>query len=156
MDCPSDKSPAQDDSRGDVLDWRTWSARRHPVVASVTVLFMLGLAAGVYFSFGRVLYPVLTLLVLAAATSAYYLPTCFTLDAEGITVSSLVGRRRKLWSGMRAYFSNGDDGVLVSPIARKGFLSSTRGFYLPYADNREAVLGYLDRYLPKEEVSRSE
>ena len=150
MDAGGNNSFLQDKCSNNVLCWRTWSAGRHPLVAAVAAIFVLGLTAGVYFAFGSPMYPVLTLLVLGAALSPYYLPARFTLDNEGLTVSSLLGHRQKLWSAFSAYFPNGEDGVLVSPIARQGLVSATRGIYLPYANNREAVLEYLARHLPQD------
>lgn len=156
MDSVANNSRSGQNGSADVLYWRTWSARRHPVAASAAVIFVLALTVAVYFCFDGIIYPVLVVLVLGAALSPYYLPTQFTLDAEGITISSLLGHRKRLWSRLSVYFPNGNDGVLVSPVARKGLLSTTRGIYLPYADNREAVLGYLRRHLPQGEASRSE
>ncbi len=150
MDAGGNNSFPQDKCRNNGLCWRTWSAGRHPLVAAVVAIFVLALTVGVYFAFDSPMYPVLTLLVLGAALSPYYLPVRFTLDDQGLTVSSLLGHRQKLWSAFSAYFPNGKDGVLVSPIARRGLVSATRGIYLPYANNREAVLEYLGRHLPQD------
>lgn len=134
------------------LTWRVWSARRRPVAATAAAVFVVALAVGVHFSFDSPMYPVLTVLVLSSALCPYYLPTRFTLDGEGITINSLLGCRKKLWSRLAAYFPNGDDGVLVGLLPRGNLLSATRGIYLAYKDNREVVLAYLAQHLAQGQV----
>ena len=142
-----------DDDNNDMLGWSAWPAARKPVVAVVVAMFVLGLVIGVYFAYGNAIYPVMTFVVLGAAMCPYYLPTRFALDQEGITVSSLLGKRKKLWRGLITYFPDGDGGVLVSPLAHRGLLSRGRGIYLPYAGNRDRVLTYLCKHLPEGQVA---
>ena len=149
MESDSENCVPQEECSNNVLCWQTWSAKRHPLVATIVVVFVLALTAGIHFSFDNFVYPVFALLVLGGAICPYYLPTRFTLDGKGITISSLLGQRQKPWSRLRTYFPNGDDGVLVSPINRQGLLSTTRGIYLPFVNNRESVLEYLHQHLPK-------
>ncbi len=141
-----------DGDNNDILCWRAWSAARRPTVAIVVAIFLLGLVIAVHIAYRNAIYPVMTFIVLAGAVCPYYLPTRFTVDQEGITVSSLLGKRKKLWRSLKAYFPDGDGGVLVSPLVRRSLLSMARGIYLPYANNRDRLLDYLRQHLPQGQV----
>ncbi len=138
---PDQSSPEQP------LTWRVWLPRKRPLLSVVVTLVVVGLVVGVAYTYGGVFYPVLALLVLVAAISGHYMPSKFTLDAEGVTVASVWGRRTKPWENLKTYWPNGDHGVTVSPTVRPGPLTLARDIYLHYEDNREEVLRYLARHL---------
>lgn len=147
MASTQDHSKPKGGSSDQVLTWRVWLPRRRPLLSVGIALFVVALPVAVAYFYDSRFYPLLTLLVLVAAVSSHYVPIYFQLDAEGITVMSIWGRRIKPWAKIKTYYPNGDDGVSVSPAASRGLLAVSRDIYLYFEDNREAVLRYLTRYL---------
>ena len=131
------------------MTWQVWWPQRHPLHATLAVVFVFALAIAVHFSFESSVYPVLTILILGAAILEAYLPVRFTLDQEGVTKGTVLRCRRKRWSQLVAYYPHGDDGVLVtvSPHRRR-LRAYSSGIYLQYGNNRRAVLNYTAKYLP--------
>ncbi len=135
------------DSGDEVLSWRLWLPRRRPLLSVTVAVFVVVLTTAVAVIYGGAFYPLLTAVLLTAAVSAHYAPVRFTLDSEGITVASLWGARKKLWSNLKTYWPNGEDGVSVSARERRGLLSSAADLYLYLEGNRAEVLEYLSRHL---------
>jgi len=135
------------DSSGQVLSWRVWLPRRRPLLSVTVAVFVVVLTTAVAVIYGGAFYPLLTAVLLTAAVSAHYAPVRFTLDSEGITVASLWGARKKLWSNLKTYWPNGEDGMAVSSNERRSRLTSARDLYLYFEGNRAEVLEYLSRYL---------
>ena len=129
------------------LDWRVWLPRRRPLRSAGVALLVLMLTVAAALIFDNLFYPLLTVVVLSAAVSGHYVPLHFRLDAAGVTVASLWGRRTKPWEKLKFYWPNGEDGVTVSPSVHRGPLTAARDFYLHFAGNREEVLRYLARHL---------
>ncbi len=135
------------DSGDQVLSWRLWLPRRRPLLSVTVAVFVVVLTTAVAVIYGGPFYPLLTAVLLTAAISAHYAPVRFTLDSEGVTIASLWGARKKLWSNLKTYWPNGEDGVSVSASERRGFLSSASDLYLYLEGNRAEVLEYLSRHL---------
>ena len=135
------------DSGGQVLSWRVWLPRRRPLLSVTVAVFVVVLTTAVAVIYGGPFYPLLTAVMLTAAVSAHYAPVRFTLDREGITVASLWGARKKLWSNLKTYWPNGEDEVAISSNERRSLLSSASDLYLYLDGNTAEVLGYLSRHL---------
>jgi len=135
------------DSTEQVITWRVWPPRRRPLLSVTVAVFVVVLTAAVAAMYSSPFYPLLTAVVLIAAISAHYAPMRFTLDSEGITVASLWGARKKLWSNLKTYWPNGEDGVAVSSSECRNLLTSARDLYLYLDDNRSEVLEHLSCYL---------
>ncbi len=135
------------DSGDRVLSWRVWLPRRRPLLSVTVAVLVVVLTTAVAVIYGGHFYPLLTALLLTAAVSAHYAPVHFTLDREGITVASLWGARKKLWSNLRTYWPNGEDGVAVSSSECRSPLTSARDLYLYLDGNTAEVLQYLSRHL---------
>ncbi len=132
---------------GQMLSWRVWPPRRRPLVSVTVAVLVVVLTTAVAVIYDGPFYPLLTAVVLTAALSAHYAPVRFTLDREGITVASLWGARKKLWSNLKTYRPNGEDGVVVSSNKRRSLLANAHDLYLYFEGNRAEVLDYLSRHL---------
>ena len=135
------------DSDGQVMSWRVWLPRRRPLLSVIVAVFVVVLTTAVAVIYGGHFYPLLTAVLLTAAVSAHYAPVRFILDSEGITVTSLWGARKKLWSNLKTYWPNAEDGVVVSSNERRSLLTSAHNLYLYLEGNRAEVLEYLSRHL---------
>ncbi len=140
-----DKLP--NSSSEQALDWRVWLPRRRPLLSVGVALLVAALTVAAAVIFDSPFYAVLTIVVLTAAVSSHYVPLCFRLDSDGLTVASFWGQRTKPWDKLRTYWPNGEDGVTVSPSVHRGPLTAAPAFYLHFAGNREEVLRYLARHL---------
>jgi len=135
------------DNGGQVLSWRVWLPRRRPLLSVTVAVFVVVMTTAVAVIYGGPFYPLLTAVMLTAAVSAHYAPVHFILDSEGVTIASLWGARKKLWSNLKTYWPNGEDGVAVSSNERRSLLTSARDLYLYIEGNRVEVLEYLSRHL---------
>jgi hypothetical protein len=126
-----------------------WPALAHVLVGVAVLALIAGLAGAVFFALNSRLYAGLCFVTLIIAVSPYYLPTRYLLDADGVSVHSLLGDRRKPWSSFRAAFPDGRKGVLLSPVAQDGVLARTRGIYLPYQHNEAEVTRFVQKHLPR-------
>ena len=127
--------------------WVVWPARAHLLRGLAVLAFILVISVCVYFAMDSQVYAGITFFTLIVAVSPFYLPTSFRVDETGILVDSLLGRRHKPWATLKAFFRDGERGVLLSPVARYNLPARTRGFYLPFQDNREQVLALVERHL---------
>ncbi len=127
--------------------WVVWPARTHLLRGLAVLTFILVISVCVYFAMGSEVYAGIAFFTLIVAVSPFYLPTSYRVDETGLEVDSLLGRRRKPWATLKVHFHDGERGVLVSPVARYSLLARTRGFYLPFLDNREEVLAVVEEHL---------
>ncbi len=129
------------------LTWVVWPAREHLLRGLAVLAFIAIVSVAVYFAMESRVYAGLAFFTLLVAVVPFYLPSSFRLDETGLEVDSLLGRRHKPWKALRAYFADGERGVLVSPVSRFGLAARTRGFYLPFQDNREQVMALVEKHL---------
>jgi hypothetical protein len=130
------------------LTWVVWEAQANPGRAGGVLGLIVAVCVGVYVSLGSGFYASLGLVVLLIAVLPYFVPTRYTLDEEGVEVSSLLGRRRRPWAKLKAYFPDGERGLLLSPVRDWGLLARTRGTYVPLREQAPAVRELVARYLP--------
>jgi len=134
------------------LDWVVWPARAHLLSGVVVLAFIAALSLAVCFAMESRLYAAICFATLLVAVSPYYLPTRYTLNREGVGVSSLLGRRERPWEAFKVYFRDGNRGVLLSPVVRYGLPARTRGIYLPFVGNEEQVMALVAKRLPEGEA----
>jgi hypothetical protein len=127
--------------------WVVWPARAHLLRGLVVLIFILAVSVAVYFAMDSQVYAGIAFFTLIVAVSPFYLPTSYQVDDAGIAVDSVLGRRHKPWRTLKAFFPDGGRGVLVSPVERFNLPARTRGFYLPFQDNREQVMALVEKHL---------
>jgi hypothetical protein len=124
-----------------------WPLRQRPASS----LAMLALAGGASWLVGWASMHWESGAIAAAALAITlwrtWLPTRFELSGSGIT-QVILGRfkRRIPWSAIGAYDVR-SDGVLLIPDLVVTPLSSLRGLYLHWGDQRDAVLANLEYYV---------
>ena len=117
----------------------------HPLVEepwSKTALLcgiIVGLAYLTSSSFDGLGYGLATLIVLTFSLSRYFLPTRYTLDANGVQVRHLGWSQPHPWKRFcRAELC--PNGVFLSPFARPRRLEAFRGCFLRCLHQRQAVM----------------
>lgn len=125
-----------------LLEWRRHPAGEEPRTAALLVIGM-GLALAALHAVFRA--PVLTALgtlLLFGSLADFLLPSRYRLTREGVERRGQVGSRQLPWDRVAVAYDL-EDGVLVTPRSRKGWLDSYHGIYLPYEGHREAVVAII-------------
>ena len=125
---------------GAPLVWVDWPLAARPGLGLAVLLLIVALTLGVRYALASAFFSALCLLVLTLAVAPFYLPARYVLDEYAVTVAGLLGRRSRPWSALRAYYRDGQRGILVSSITKYGLLARTRGLYLRCSGNHLAVL----------------
>lgn len=103
------------------------------------ILFVVVVAV---LSFGHYLYGIFSLVVLVASLSKYLFPSYYTLDHTGFQCRHLGRLHARQWTQFRRIDTR-PNGLFLSPFARPSRLDSFRGFFLPFHQNRDAVVYYV-------------
>lgn len=97
-------------------------------------------------SFGHYLYGAFSLAVLVASLSKYLFPSYYTLNCTGFQCRHLGRLHVRRWTEFRRVDTR-LNGLFLSPFARSSRLDSFRGFFLPFHQNRDAVVYYVRRHV---------
>jgi hypothetical protein len=84
--------------------------------------------------------------ILFLSLSAYFLPTRYRIDGDGVEVATAFGRTSRPWSGLATYVADAR-GVSLSPYRRASWLDAYRGVRLLSQGNRGDVLGAVAAHL---------
>lgn len=93
-------------------------------------------------------YAVISVVVLCASLSRYWLPTHYGLDDTGVWVEHLGQRRCWAWRDLRRW-QRVRGGVVLSPLARNSRLDAFRGAYLRCGDRQAEVVEFVAQRLPR-------
>jgi len=139
---------------GDELSWRvhplTESVKRSVMVIGIIVLF----CSVVHLSFGELFWTILSLVFLLASLSPYFLPTVYTLNDKEVIVKRILTTKR-LWTSFRGFYWD-QNGVQLSPFTYPSRLDAYRGLFLRFGDNKEEVLEFIKKHLPKADPKKPE
>lgn len=130
-----------------MLHWTIHPLAEEPRVKSILLAALIvGLPIGAVFSFDGLIHGVISLAVLAASLSRYFLPTSITLDSEGVHTSHLGWRRQRSWGAFRRVDVH-EDGVFLSPFARSSRMDPFRGYFLTFRNNGNQVTRFVEEYV---------
>lgn len=125
---------------GPALAWRTWPAAERPAQAAAVGLAILAATFGLG-AWGRdAVLGGAAFAILFLSLSAYFLPTRYRIDGDGVEVATAFGRTSRPWSGLATYVADAR-GVTLSPYRRASWLETYRGVRLLFHRNRDDVLG---------------
>lgn len=118
----------------------------HPAKDRPKTAAALAFALGIVFQMlWQWLSPVPALVIwlaLVLSVRDFYLPSTYSMDAEGLTVKRLLGARRYPWERFRA-FVNDRNGVFLSPYKKRRATENQRGVFLPMlADQRRKAIEF--------------
>ena len=140
--------PAFGGSHPAELHWTVHPLRDEPPARSaLLVVIVLGISIGIGFSFEGIGYGMLSVGLLAAALSRYFLPSRYAVDSSGVQVVHLGARRQLPWERIRRVRIF-PDGVFLSPFARPSRLDQFRGCLLRFGKKREAVVRLVQAHVP--------
>ncbi len=140
---PDQREPKE----SDILHWTIHPLAEEPRVKSILLATLIvGLPIGAVFSFDGLIHGVISLIVLAASLSRYFLPTHLTLDPVGVHTSHLGWQRQRLWKEFRRADIY-KDGVFLSPFFRSCRMDRFRGYFLTFGNNRNLVTSFVEKYV---------
>lgn len=121
------------------LSWSAWPAAERPAQAVAVGLAIIAASLGLGAYGGDALLAGVIFAVLFLSLSAYFLPTQFRVDEDGVEVASVLGTRHRQWAALKSYSADAR-GVTLSPYRRPSWLESYRGLRLLFHQNRDEVL----------------
>jgi hypothetical protein len=137
-------------SRGTAsVEWSVFPLVKYPgrTVFAVFLVIVSGVAIG--YAAGYWFFGVAGAAVLVASLYNHFFPSYYKLDASGAEVRVLFSRRKRDWDYFRSYYAD-RMGVMLSTFTYASRLDSFRGMNLRVSDdNREEVVDFLKRYLPR-------
>ncbi|MFY9233795.1 MAG: hypothetical protein WAO58_04965 [Fimbriimonadaceae bacterium] len=119
--------------------WKTW------VVAGVA---LIAAAAGLILM-NSIAFAALGVLIILAATTDYWLPVKYRVDAKGCGLKCGLSVSSIEWSNVKRILLDAD-GAKISPLAESSRLGPFRGVYLRFAGNREQVIEALRGFADKD------
>lgn len=126
--------------------------KRSPARAVAAVAFLALLGWALQSSFHTGYFTVLGVLLVWGQVASFFLPTRYTLSDEKVSVAGVVARKEKAWNEFRSYLID-RDGVLLSPFPGRSRLERFRGVSLQFHGNRDEVVAFVERCIPRAEVS---
>jgi hypothetical protein len=122
-----------------VFSWRTHRLRERPAMLLAVVPCLLLTAFAGSSVLGSPLAGLLAAGLVAASISDYLFPVRYELRRSGASAVCLFSRQEISWERVRTVWL-AEDGVKLSPLARRSRLEAFRGVFLRFGSDREAVL----------------
>lgn len=126
--------------------WRAHPAREHVGRAAFGAALIAGLAALTSLFMQSVPWGLFAAAILLLTLNRFFLPSRFTIDAEGITARYPLRRQRLRWAELRRYASD-DHGGYLSTRARRSWLDAYRGLHVLFGEHREVVSARIRAHL---------
>ncbi len=128
------------------FSWQAHPARERvvPAVLGAVVLVAIAGLAGVFMQ--SPVWALFALLVLGVALNRFFLPSRFSIDAEGITARYPLRRQRLEWVHLRR-FVHDDDGGFLSTRSRRSWRDGFGGMHLFFGPGSKAAIDEINAHL---------
>lgn len=133
------------------FSWQSLPARRSPARTAMVALVLAASFLFVSWYTGSGFMGLVLTVVLVLSLGAYFFPTWYTLSEQGIVVRTLVTKMERPWSVYRSHWPD-RNGVLLSPFPHPSRLENFRGVFIRFENNRDEVLAFVRRFVPKGEA----
>ena len=127
------------------LTWRVHLMRECPERLPWVLAILLAAGALAYVLFWNPLIALAVVAILGGAVGEYLFPIEYRLTPETAEMRNGLSWRRIAWSDVRRTAVL-EDGVKLSPLTRPSRLEATRGVFLRFHGNRDAVLAAVERF----------
>ena len=135
---------------GDVLTWKCHPAKRSKPKTLGVVAIMHALMFFTIWYTQSVFIGAVVMMAMTLSLGAYFFPTWYTMDAEGVTVKTLITKFKRPWSMFRSHWVD-KNGVLLSPFPHASRLENFRGLFVRYERNRPEVVEFVKRFVAEPE-----
>ena len=133
------------------LSWRSLPARRSLARTALVLVILIALFVFISWYTASLFMGLVLTIVVALSLGSYFSPTWYTLTDQGIAVRTLVTKMHRPWNVYRSHWPD-KNGVLLSPFPHPSRLENFRGVFIRFEDNRDAVLNYVRRFVPRGEA----
>lgn len=133
--------------------WETHPARERRGALCGACLGILVFALAVYGYTEELTWSFFAAIVLVISLSAFFLPTRYVLDAEGITAATYFGTKRLLWREVRRS-QFGERAAWLSSALKRTWRESRHGILVLFGPRRAEILAQLRARLPREQPPR--
>lgn len=144
------KHDEQSAGSGEVLSWKCHPSRRNPTKTLAVLALLVALMMFASWYTTSLFIGIVIMIVMILSLGAYFFPTWYTLDAEGVTVKTLATKFKRPWSMFRSHWVD-RNGVLLSPFSHASRLENFRGLFVRYENNRDEVVAFVKRYVAEPE-----
>jgi len=133
------------------ISWRSLPASRSMPRTVMVVVVLFVLFAFITWYTGSLFMGLVLTIVVALSLGSYFTPTRYTLTEEGIHVRTWVTKMHRPWNVYRSHWPD-KNGVLLSPFPHPSRLENFRGVFIRFEGNRDAVLEFVRRFVPRGEA----
>jgi hypothetical protein len=140
---PSNPSHRMSNHTHSHLTWIVHPLRENWKRSALLLLCLTLFFIGIYWAFQSPLVTCLSIIFLLGSLYRYFVPFRYTLDEDGVVVTSLFYRLTKPWSAFRSFYVD-NNGVLLSPYTKPSRLENFRGIYVRFGGNRAEVVGFIE------------
>ncbi len=131
-----------------ILDWTAHPLRDYPAksVTLVLVIFVVGFLT--YWWVTDLFLTIFWIAVCFLFMARYFFPTRYAADAECLRIRFLGRTTMRRWEEFKNFYVHGT-GVHLSPFSSPSALDPFRGYYVLFSGNKEAVVSFLKRRIPR-------
>ena len=119
--------------------WQAHPAGERVGAAILGAVVILAITAAVFLFSGNWGWSVVSIVVLGAALNRFYLPSRFTIDADGITARFPLRTQRFRWQDVRRFVID-EHGGYLSTRSTRSWLDAYRGLHILFGNQRNAVI----------------
>jgi len=132
------------------ITWDSFPFRDESPKKTAALLLCIFLISFFSASVFNISYGFLSVLLLTFSFRKYFLRTHYVLDGEGVTVSSLLFTKRRIWNYYSRIFVM-KDGVFLSPFPLPSRFDSFRGDFLKQAEKNKIgeIVAFAERQMVK-------
>jgi hypothetical protein len=130
-----------------VLKWSSHPAKKRATISILVVLFLLVVWLAVYFTTSSFFLTGLSVVIMLASLSSFFLPTRYELDQDKVGIYYVLGKKERPWSAFRSFYVD-KNGVLLSPFPRPSRLENFRGIYVRFDRNKDLVVDFVKSKVP--------
>lgn len=140
----SEPSPAS----GPTLSWRSFPFLEKRLQGISVLIFILAVLAGIWFWTYEWYMVALGGLFLFGTLASYFFPTKFTLSDDGVEFKRLGRAVKRGWGEFRSFYAD-KRGLMLSTFDRASRMDAFRGFNIHFSGNRDAVIAFVEKHLPR-------
>jgi len=140
----SEPSPAP----GPTLSWCSFPFLEKRWQGISVIIFILAVLAGIWFWTYEWYMVALGGLFLFGSLASYFLPTKYTLSDDGAEFKRLGRAVKRGWGEFRSFYAD-KRGLMLSTFDRASRMDAFRGMNIHFSGNRDAVIAYVEKHLPR-------
>ena len=128
------------------MEWTAHPFKADPKKSVFLVIIILLICLLTLLTTGSIGYTLVALALLGFSMRQFFLPTIYTLNAEGVEVRFSGTTKKKQWGYFSSYYEDGN-GILLSPFKDRSRLEAFRGIYLIANNNKPQIKEFVKHFV---------